>query len=142
MKVIFRQTPTDDVPRLVEPLAMWDFILTEYHDNPFAGHLGFLRTYQKINSRYWWHKMSGKVLEHTISCPDCQAMKGVTQATPGKMQSIETFALFQRIGINLMGPFPQSQSGNKNFVVATEYLSKHVVCVGQEELVLKVNLWT
>jgi hypothetical protein len=124
--VLFRQTPTDDVPRLVVPVAMRDFILTEYHDNPLAGHLGFLRTFQKINSRYWWPKMSSTILGHTISCPDCQARKGVTQATPGKIQSIKTFGLFQRIGIDLMGPFPQSQSGNKYLVVATEYLTKYV----------------
>lgn len=42
------------------------------------------------------------------------------------MQSIKVERPFQKIGVDLLGPFPTSLKGNKMIIVAVDYLTKLV----------------
>ncbi|RWS19028.1 integrase core domain protein-like protein, partial [Leptotrombidium deliense] len=46
--------------------------------------------------------------------------------SPGLMMPIEVGGPFEMIGIDIQGPFPKSEQGNKYIIVATDYLTKHV----------------
>eukprot|EP00794_Sanderia_malayensis_P010600 gene10600-biopygen7736 len=45
------------VPQVVIPASLRHDILVSCHDDATAGHLGAIKTYEKIRSRYYWHGM-------------------------------------------------------------------------------------
>ena len=51
-------------------------ILKRYHDDPDSGgHDGYLRTYHKISSRFFWKGMKQDILDYIKNCHDCQVSK-------------------------------------------------------------------
>lgn len=63
-------------------------------------------------------------MTYCLQCPDCNSKKYSTQREAGLHPPIGITAIFERIGIDLLGPFPESQNGNKYCILATEYLTK------------------
>ncbi|KZS10183.1 Uncharacterized protein APZ42_025413 [Daphnia magna] len=97
-----------------------------YHDNVVSGHLGINRTLHNICDRFFWTKMELDITRHEQSCVDCQSRKGVPDKPTGLLQCIKIESPFQKVGIDLLGPFPLSTKGNKMIIVAVEYLTKCV----------------
>jgi hypothetical protein len=58
------------------------------------------------------------------SCPNCQGLKGVNKRAAGFLQCIQVASPFQKVGIDLLSPFPMSNTGNKMITVAVDYLTK------------------
>ena len=56
------------------------------------------------------------------SCQTCQYFG--PPLTQNNVQRIETSGLFQRFGLDFVGPLPRTKNGNRFILVATEYLSK------------------
>jgi hypothetical protein len=100
-------------------------ILMECHDDPFSSHQGFSRTFLKIQARYYWPTIKQDVFKYVQSCHDCQSRKIPKQKPLGLMQFIEIPEQpFERIQIDIMGPFTRSSNGNKYVVTAVDYLTK------------------
>jgi len=125
--VLYYRDPRDVRNRLVIPKDLQEQILLENHDYPLSGHLGFVKTYIRIKQKYFWPSMRKDILQYVLTCQDCQSRKNVSTAPAGLLQPIRTFELFERIGLDLLGPFPLSQQNeNKYLIVATDYVSKYV----------------
>ncbi|KZR99377.1 Uncharacterized protein APZ42_004776, partial [Daphnia magna] len=101
-------------------------ILQAYHDDVVSGHLGINRTLHKICNRFFWPKMALDITRHVQSCVHCQSRKGVPDKPAGLLQCIKVERPFQKVGIDLLGPFPLSTQGNKMIIVAVDYLTKWV----------------
>ncbi|UYV82368.1 hypothetical protein LAZ67_21001831, partial [Cordylochernes scorpioides] len=100
-----------------------------YRDwKPYAGHLGFAKTYDIIRRRFYWPGMYRSVRKYVGHCQDCQRRKSVPQLLPGYLRPIPpTDRPFQKVGIDLLGRFPISQGKKKWIVVCTDYLTKYAV---------------
>ncbi|KAK9730359.1 Integrase zinc binding domain [Popillia japonica] len=110
---------------LVVPRSLRAEILFSYHNEPMAGHLGYARTLNKIQKRYFWYGLPKDVKKFVQSCQDCQARKGPTNVKPaGFLNPIPVGVPFQMIGIDLLGPFRRSSSGKTMIVVATDYATR------------------
>jgi hypothetical protein len=103
-------------------------ILYSNHNEPLAGHLGFAKCFKKISQRYYWDGLRRDVEKYIKGCPDCQARKGhVGLKPPGLLQPIEIPSHpFEKIGIDLLGPFRRSVRGKTMIVVATDYATRWV----------------
>jgi len=112
--------------RLCVPKNLRDRICKAYHDDLISGHMGMTRTRLRIGSRYFWPKMMEDINKYVQACVSCQARKGVTQKPTGFMQSIYVEKPFEKVGIDLLGPFPLSKTGKRNIIVAVDYLTKWV----------------
>ena len=111
---------------LVVPSALRPEVLQALHDDPTAGHLGFSRTLARIQEKYYWPRLSADVAHYVRTCRDCQRRKTPPTRPAGLLQPIEPPRRpFQQIGMDLLGPFPTSTSGNKWIVVATDYLTRY-----------------
>jgi transposase InsO family protein len=103
-------------------------ILKHFHDEPTAGHLGFLKTYDRIRKRFHWPGLYRSVRQYVTHCRECQRRKAVPQQPPGRLVPIPPAeSAFQRIGIDLLGRFPKSSQGNKWIIVCTDYLTRYAV---------------
>src|SRR5258705_7462472 len=128
-EVIYRRNTsgTGRIDLICIPKALQTEILWENHDDPLGGHLGFTKTYNKIKSRYYWLGML-KILENYVrTCPDCQGRKQPKMLPAGLLQSIPIGEPWDRVGIDLLGPFPRSKAGNNMIVAATDYATRMVI---------------
>ncbi|GFV26538.1 transposon Ty3-I Gag-Pol polyprotein [Trichonephila clavipes] len=79
-------------------------ILHHFHDEPTAGHLGFVRTYDRIPKRLFWPRIVCNVRRYVTHCRECQRRKAVPIKPPAALIPIPTGeAPFQRIGMDLLG---------------------------------------
>ncbi|UYV83886.1 hypothetical protein LAZ67_X000509, partial [Cordylochernes scorpioides] len=113
---------------LVVPKQIRHEILKDVHDTPMAGHLGFAKTYDRVRKRFYWPGLYRTVSQYIALCKECQRRKGVPQKPPGLLVPIPpTTSPFQKIGIDYLGRFPISHTGNRWIIVATDYLTRFAI---------------
>ncbi|KAJ8884808.1 hypothetical protein PR048_011004 [Dryococelus australis] len=101
--------PEDREKLLVAPDKLKPKILSECHDNPMVRrHLGTARTIDKIRRRYYWCELFKDIEAYVRTCTDCQTKKGTNQKPAGLLQPIPSREPLDRIGIDLLGPFPKT----------------------------------
>ena len=97
-------------------------ILYHMHSDPLAGHFSLEETYRRIKIRYYWPQMYNDVRNYVQTCNECQRRGKNHRSEP--LHPIKVGQPFDRLGIDLVGPFPVTARGNTYIVVATEYLTK------------------
>jgi hypothetical protein len=126
-EVLFLKVVSGDVirDRLCVPRKSRYSMMRTVHAEPTGGHLGYRRTMHRAIRRYYWPKMAQDVAMFIRSCESCQARKGTIPAKPaGKLQSIYSERPIEKMGVDLLGPFPQTEKGNKYVIVAVCYFTK------------------
>lgn len=113
--------------QLCVPPSLTNQVLLACHDDKSAGHLGVSRTLDKIKKRYFWFGMRRDITQYVKSCADCQTKKRPLERPKGLMTSIRVTQPFEKVGIDLIGPFPRSKSGNRHVFVAVDYFTKWVI---------------
>lgn len=110
---------------LVVPKSLIHEILDQNHKDPLSAHLGITKTWIKIKNRFYWEGQQKDIEKYIKSCHECQSRKGRSNVKPtGLLQPIPVGTPFERIGIDLLGPFPRSRSGKTVIVVATDYATR------------------
>lgn len=112
---------------LVLPESMKDFVLKEAHDKPTGGHFGFKRTMSTIAKRFFWTTLDQDVKAYVKSCDPCQRKKSSTNKEGLMIPMPIPKQIFEIIGVDLMGPLPQSSHRSLHILVVTDYLSKYVI---------------
>lgn len=67
------------------------------------------------------------VSQYVRSCEDCQTRKKPKERPVGYIEPIRAKLPFEKIGIDLIGPFPLSNLRNRYVTIAVEFLTKWVV---------------
>ncbi|KZS16046.1 Uncharacterized protein APZ42_018256 [Daphnia magna] len=111
---------------LCVPRSFWERVVKAYHDDLMSGHMGVRRTLTKISNRFFWERLAIDVTNYVQSCPNCQGRKGVNNRPAGFLQCIQVARPFQKVGNDLLGPFPMSNTGSKMIIVAVDYSTKWV----------------
>ncbi|UYV77130.1 hypothetical protein LAZ67_14003398 [Cordylochernes scorpioides] len=113
---------------LVVPKQIRHEILKDVHDTPMAGHLGFAKTYDRVRKRFYWPGLYRAVSKYLAHCKECQQRKGLPQKLHGLLVPIPpTTSPFQKIGIDYLGRFPISHTGNRWIIVATDHLTRFAI---------------
>ncbi|KAI9560573.1 hypothetical protein GHT06_011521 [Daphnia sinensis] len=99
---------------LCVPRSFRERVVKAYHDDLMSEHMGVRRTLTKISNRFFWERLAIDVTNDVQSCPT------------GFLQCIQVARPFQKVRIDLLGPFPTSNTGNKIIIVAVDYLTKWV----------------
>jgi Integrase zinc binding domain len=97
-------------------------ILFNLHGSQLGGHFNAEATFNKAKRNYYWPRMYKEVESYVRSCDTCQRLgnkKKIEQLHP-----IEVGKVFDRVGIDIVGPLPITSSENRYIIVATEYLTK------------------
>ena len=113
------------IDQLVLPVVCRKAVLQLAHAIPLAGHMGRMKTAQRILQRFYWPNVFKDAAEFCKTCPECQ------KTTPGKKTFAPLIPLpiieepFQRIAMDLVGPLPRSRSGNKYILVICDYATRY-----------------
>ena len=68
-----------------------------------------------------------KDVEHWVkSCVECSMRKSPRNSKKAPLLPIPVEGAFDRVAVDVLGPFPPSSKGSKYFVVFTDYLSRWV----------------
>lgn len=97
------------------------------HDDPMSGHLGLGRTWDRIRQRFFWPEMAVFARKYVETCEACQKRSHVTKKPAGPVQFFCPEKPFDMIAVDVLGPLPRSQSGQKIIIVATDLFTKWVV---------------
>ena len=113
---------------LCVPLNLVRQILFYAHDSPTAGHFGQRKTYWKVSQNFYWRGMATDVRNYVRSCKECQFRKTRTTLNHSFQGTIPVPEnVFEEICIDLVGPLPPTDDGNKYIVTVIDSLSKYAV---------------
>ena len=110
--------------QLVIPRSLKDEVMLAMHKEVTLGHLGFEKTYHKIQQRYFWTGMYSELGKWCASCVDCATKKSPCNLPKAPFQSIPVEGPFDRVAVYVLGPFPTSDQGNKYVIVFSDYFTK------------------
>ena len=111
------------VPRQQRPL-----LFQEAHPGATSGHFAYKRTLEKLRQFAYWPGMSRDVEEWCRSCDTCAKRRSPVPRSKNRapMGHIAAACPFEKIAIDLMGPLPETPTGNKHLLVVCDYFSKWV----------------
>ena len=137
------ETPdgSTNILQLIIPQVRVSEVLQQMHSGVSGGHLGVNKTLDKIRQRFYWVYCKMDVEEWCRKCDICAASKGPHAKTRGQLQTYNVGSPFERIAIDLAGPFPVSKSGNKYILVVIDYFTKwpEVFAIPNQEAVTVAN---
>ena len=118
--------------QLVLPQQCRKAVLQLGHDVPMGGHMGITRTKDRLLQRYYWPEVFTDTANYCRSREVCQKSnsKCPTKAKMISMPLIEQ--QFQRIAMDVVGPLPRTQGGNRFILTICDYMphvtQKHLPC--------------
>ncbi|KAJ8346684.1 hypothetical protein SKAU_G00280850 [Synaphobranchus kaupii] len=113
-----------DILQLLVPRALRPDVLRLVHGSVGAGHFGNNKTLHRLRGRFHWPGCRHNVELHVHCCDSCTAQKGPNQHSRAPLQQHLVGAPMQRVGVDVLGPFPVTDSGNRYILVAMDYFTK------------------
>jgi transposase InsO family protein len=101
-------------------------ILKQIHNDSSGGHLGITKTLQMVRDRFYWLNCTNDVKDWCRKCTTCAASNGPHRKPKAEMQQYLVGSPFERIAVDVLGPLPQSDVGNKYIFVVMDYFTKWV----------------
>ena len=90
-----------------------------------SAHQGIVRTKQRLRDLYWWPRMDRMVEDAIHHCSACQSSDKVARTRNTPLQSVPLpDGPWQKIGIDITGPFNTNKASCKYAIVAIDYYSK------------------
>ena len=114
---------------IVVPKSLRPTVLRELHDSPTGGHFGVKKTLYKVQQRFFWYQMRQDVEHWCNVCDICAARKMPIKKPRSAMKQYNVGAPLERVGIDIMGPFPCSKQGNKYILMIADYFTKWLVAI-------------
>ena len=118
---LFRRRKNGQPQRVILPDQV-EIILFNLHKDQNGAHLGIDVTYEKTKERYFWPQMYETVRQYVKTCENCQK-----RGKPNRNEELIPLVVehpFHRIGIDIKGPLPITEKGNRYIIVAMDYLTK------------------
>ncbi|XP_061674552.1 gypsy retrotransposon integrase-like protein 1 isoform X3 [Syngnathoides biaculeatus] len=98
-------------------------IFLDCHFNDIGHHLGQKKTVHRIQSKYYWLGIIKDVVDWIKVCETCQhAERNKNMART--VRPIKVDAPWDIVGIDIIGPFPETQQCNTHAAVLIDYFSK------------------
>uniref|UniRef100_A0A914NH21 RNA-directed DNA polymerase n=2 Tax=Meloidogyne TaxID=189290 RepID=A0A914NH21_MELIC len=122
--------PPESLPRIYVPTSLRSLIFDSFHTSIIGGgHMNLRKTIHKCSRRYYWPKMYSDILTWTKQCMICQLRHNPIPLYRAEMRSVPANTLFARIGLDLAGPLPLTEMGNRHILNIICWFTKYVIAV-------------
>lgn len=115
----------DEVARVQ---AMKTALIRASHDE--TAHMGVNKTFRRLRQVVFWKGMQKDIAEYIQSCDLCE-FKGKAADVAHDPHLIlrhpTVHRPFQRVSVDLIGPFPKSRAGHRHVVVVVDHFSKWTI---------------
>ena len=112
--------------QLIVPREIRKEVLHELHAGAVGGHLGEEKTLGRLKERFYWPGHFTDVRNWCKTCAACAMRK--TPPTRGRapLKNIQVGYPMQMVAMDILGPLPESDSGNSYLLVASDYFTRWV----------------
>ena len=87
--------------------------------------MGRKKTGNRVLQRFYWPTLFQDVAEKCKTCPECQKTASRPKLTAPLIPLPIVDVPFEHIAMDIVGPLPQSRSGNKYVLVICNYASRY-----------------
>jgi len=128
--ILYRKWETPNfknyVLQILVPKEKVKLILEEAHDSFSGEHFGVNKTLDRIRKRFYWATCKQDVEDWCRTCTICVAKKGPSEKGKSELQIYNAGIPFERLQMDILGPFPVSTLGNRYLLVVTDCFTKWV----------------
>ena len=110
--------------QLILPAELRQEIMQRLHSDPTSGHLGKTKTLDRIQRRYYWYEWRQDAMRLCRTCDICASRKPPIRKRRSPMKQYNVGVAMERIALDVMGPLPETDSGNKYILVVGDYFTK------------------
>ena len=114
---------------LALPKSLRGDVLRELHNCRVSGHLGVTKTLQRARERFHWEGMETTVREWITQCAACVQKQKPLKSNRAPMKVYNVGAPMERIAMDIMGPLPISNRGNKYILCVGDYFTKWTTAI-------------
>lgn len=108
------------------PLKLQKDIINRAHNDPISSHGGMVKTIELIRRHFYWPGLVKDVRDHIRNCDTCKSTKTPNQSLKPEMgKPALSVRPFQRLYIDLLGPYPRSKSGFIGLLIVLDHLTKY-----------------
>uniref|UniRef100_A0A0K8TJV5 RNA-directed DNA polymerase n=1 Tax=Lygus hesperus TaxID=30085 RepID=A0A0K8TJV5_LYGHE len=111
---------SERVVQVIVPRQCRQTVLQTVHN---LGHFGARRMISELRRNFCWEGLQRDVRDFGKSCVACRAA-GRTRGKRAPLQEYHVGVPFERVAVDVMGPFPESNHGNRYIVVAVDQFTK------------------
>lgn len=110
--------------QIIVPRALRDTVLAGCHGAMGTGHFGVTKTLLRLRQSFYWGQQRRDVEDYCRRCDRCSSHKGPTDRSRALLQQFPAGCPMERVGIDVLGPFPQTEKGNRYVLAAMDYFTK------------------
>ena len=114
--------------QLVIPVSLREEILHEVHQGVISGHLGEQKMLYQLKERFYWPGMAEDVHNWCQTCAPCATNKSPSTQNCAPLKTITAGHPMQVIAVDITGPFPESEAGNRYVLVVGDYFTRWMEC--------------
>ena len=109
---------------LVVPPSLQELAVASVHLRPGSSHLDIGKTLLHCKDRFYWYGLDKFVKTFIQGCEVCQRTSKKTSYGTAMLQNVQTGYCFERVDVDLIGPLPITDRGNRYSIVAVDYFSR------------------
>nr|XP_055054004.1 uncharacterized protein LOC129439426 [Misgurnus anguillicaudatus] len=104
--------------------SCYQLVLEAIPGRPGVGNIGVNKTLKRVRQEFYWTTCRRDVESFCRQCDTCTAKKGPPGQSHAPLQQRQVGCPMDRVAVDVLGPFPQTQRGNRFVVVAMDYFTK------------------
>ncbi|KAJ8006814.1 hypothetical protein DPEC_G00111130 [Dallia pectoralis] len=110
--------------QVVVPKELQGEVLQQLHGGVGAGHFGVSKTLKRVRQGFYWARHRRDVEDICRRWDECAAKKGPSGRSHALLQQFPVGEPMERLGVDIVGPFPISEKGNRFILTAMDYFTK------------------
>ena len=126
--VLHRKWETEDGMtshlQIVVPKVLVKDVLKALHSQNTSAHLGLEKTLAKIRARFYWYGYQRDTELFCKQCGECAASKAPPYTIRAPLQQDLPSFPWERIAMDIVGPLPVTEEGNRYLLVVSDYFTK------------------
>ena len=100
-------------------------VIEKAHSPPNKCHEGVAKTLARLKANFYWPGMSVDVKKYIADCNICHQTKSSNYVLRPPMKAMYSVSRpFEKLYIDLLGPYPRSKKGNIGMIVVLDHLTK------------------
>eukprot|EP00731_Ephydatia_muelleri_P019301 Em0012g126a len=116
----------DDGLQLVLPSKLQVSAIRDLHEGAVGGHLGEEKVLSRLKERFYWPGCAEAARNWCKSCLTCATRKMTVPKRKAYLQSIQSGYPMQLVSIDILGPLPVTEEGNKYVLTAVDHFTRWV----------------
>jgi hypothetical protein len=125
LRIAMDKKTKKEITQTMVPYHLIPKLLRLFHEG--HSHLGINRMVETIKVRYYWKGIDQDVKEHIDKCMNCKLRKTYQRRPQVPIMKYNAVNRpLDRVHMDLIGPLPSTQNGNRYIMVIKDYLTKYV----------------